>query len=57
VLLALLFGGQFLFTSTEVRYLFIAFYLLISVGLLAVDSQRRHLLWRLIVSDPLGKGP
>ncbi len=51
VLLALLFGGQFLFTSTEVRYLFIAFYLAISVGLLVMDPQRRHLLWRLIVSD------
>jgi cation:H+ antiporter len=57
VLLALLFGGQFLFTSTEVRYLFIALYLAISVGLLVVDAQRRHLLWRLIVSDPQAKGP
>jgi cation:H+ antiporter len=52
VLLALLFGGQFLFTSTEVRYIFIALYLAISVGLLVADPQRRHLLWRLIVSDP-----
>jgi cation:H+ antiporter len=52
VLLALLFGGQFLFTSTEVRYLFIAFYLAISVGLLFVNPHRRQLLWRLIVADP-----
>jgi cation:H+ antiporter len=55
VLLALLFGGQFLFTSTEVRYLFIAFYLLISVGLLVFDPNRRRLLWQLIVSDPQAK--
>ena len=52
VLLAALFGGQFLFTSTEVRYLFIALYLAISVGILAFDAERRQLLWRLIVSDP-----
>jgi len=57
VLLALLFAGQFLFTSTEVRYLFIAFYLAISVGLLVFDPQRRQLLWRLIVSDPRSKDP
>ena len=56
VLLALLFAGQFLFTSTEVRYLFIAFYLAISVGLLVVHPQRRHLLWRLIVADPRAAG-
>ena len=52
VLLVLLFGGQFLFTSTEVRYLFIAFYLAFSVWLLVKDPQRRQLLWRLIVTDP-----
>jgi cation:H+ antiporter len=52
VLLAVLFGGQFLFTSTEVRYLFIALYLAISVGILAFDANRRQLLWRLIVADP-----
>ena len=52
VLLALLFGGQFLFTSTEVRYLFIAAYLAISVALLAFDAERRQLLWRLIVAEP-----
>jgi cation:H+ antiporter len=52
VLLALLFAGQFLFTSTEVRYLFIAAYLAISVALLVLDPERRQLLWRLIVADP-----
>jgi cation:H+ antiporter len=57
VLLALLFAGQFLFTSTEVRYLFIAFYLAISVGLLVADPRRRQLLWRLIVADPRSGAP
>jgi len=52
MLLALLFGGQFLFTSTEVRYLFIAAYLAISVALLVLEPERRQLLWRLIVADP-----
>ena len=57
ILLAVLFGGQFLFTSTEVRYLFIVAYLAISVALLILDRERRQLLWRLIVSDPeLGPG-
>ena len=56
LLLALLFGGQFLFTSTEVRYLFIVAYLAISVALLVLDAERRQLLWRLIVQDP-GNGP
>jgi cation:H+ antiporter len=54
LLLAALFGGQFLFTSTEVRYLFTALYLAISVGLLLLDPRRRQLLWRLIVADPRG---
>jgi cation:H+ antiporter len=52
ILLALLFGGQFLFTSTEVRYLFIAAYLAICVALLVLDPERRRLLWRLIVAEP-----
>ncbi|TFG91952.1 MAG: sodium:calcium antiporter, partial [Myxococcales bacterium] len=56
VLLALLFGGQFLFTSTEVRYVFIAAYLAICVALLVLDPERRQLLWRLIVADP-ANGP
>jgi cation:H+ antiporter len=51
VMLALLFGGQFLFTSTEVRYLFIALYLAISLALLLLQPRRRELLWQLIVSD------
>ena len=52
VILALLFAGQFLFTSTEVRYLFIAFYLAISLGMLIGSPQRRTELWHLIFSDP-----
>jgi cation:H+ antiporter len=52
VILALLFAGQFLFTSTEVRYLFIALYLAISLGLLIGSPQRRTELWHLIFRDP-----
>jgi cation:H+ antiporter len=52
VMLALLFGGQFLFTSTEVRYLFIALYLAISLALLARSRERRTDLWRILFSDP-----
>ena len=40
--LALLFGGQFLFTDTEVRYVFIAAYLLLSLVLLATSPTRRR---------------
>lgn len=49
--LAALFAGQFLFTSTEVRYLFIAFYLLLSVGLL-LSAERRRVFARLLFSGP-----
>src|SRR5262249_51276326 len=52
VVLALLFAGQFLFTSTEVRYLFTALYLLISLVLLVSSRQRRSDLWHMIFSDP-----
>lgn len=46
VALALLFLAQFLFTSTEVRYVFIALYLLIAAALLVFDGgvRRRRLL-------------
>jgi cation:H+ antiporter len=53
--LAALFAGQFLFTSTEVRYLFIALYLLLSVFLLR-SPERRRLLLGLIFSTPLDDG-
>ena len=49
--LALLFVGQFLFTSTEVRYLFIAIYLLISC-LLLLSARRRQLFFGILFSLP-----
>jgi cation:H+ antiporter len=49
--LAALFAGQFLFTSTEVRYLFIALYLLISLGLL-MSAKRRRVFAGLLFSGP-----
>ena len=55
-MLAVLFGGQFLFTSTEVRYLFIALYLSISLVLLVKSPQRRRDLWHLIFASPGGGG-
>jgi cation:H+ antiporter len=56
ILLAALFGGQFLFTSTHVRYLFIVFYLVIAVGLLvAGGAERRRQFFSLIWSR--GKAP
>ena len=57
IVLALLFAGQFLFTSTHVRYLFIAAYLAISAALLAADRGRRHELWRLLRTGPSADNP
>jgi cation:H+ antiporter len=54
--LALLFGGQFLFTSTDVRYLFIALYLMISC-LLLLSAQRRRLFFGLLLSAPRAVPP
>jgi cation:H+ antiporter len=51
VILAALFSGQFLFTSTEVRYAFIVAYLVIAVGLLAQGPRRRGF-FRLLLSSP-----
>jgi cation:H+ antiporter len=51
LVLALLFAGQFLFTSTEVRYLFISLYLLISC-LLLLSAQRRRLFFGILFSLP-----
>ena len=57
IVLALLFVGQFAFTSTHVRYLFIALYVLIAVGLLvAGGSQRRRMFFSLIWSRSPGTG-
>jgi cation:H+ antiporter len=52
--LALLFGGQFLFTETEVRYFFIAVYLLLSGVLLATSARRRRTFVGLIVPRRAG---
>ena len=49
--LMLLFAGQFLFTSTHVRYLFIALYLLISC-LLLLSARRRQLFLGILLSFP-----
>ena len=49
--LAVLFAGQFLFTSTEVRYLFIALYLTLSLGLL-FSAKRRRIFFSLLSSGP-----
>jgi cation:H+ antiporter len=58
MMLALLFLGQFAFTSTEVRYLFIALYLVVALVLLLRFPKRRAELLSLITSGPLaGRGP
>ena len=54
IVLAALFGGQFLFTSTEVRYLFIALYLAIALALLVSDGGKR---WRLLLQLAIGGSP
>ena len=51
LLLVTLFLGQFLFTSTEVRYLFIGLYFLISVGLLC-QRERRRGFFKIVLSSP-----
>jgi cation:H+ antiporter len=49
IALAALFVGQFAFTSTEVRYLFIALYAVISAGLLiAGGAERRAMFFSLL---------
>jgi cation:H+ antiporter len=53
LMLALLFLGQFAFTSTEVRYLFIALYLVVALALLLRYPDRRAQLISLITSSPL----
>ena len=53
--LAALFLGQFAFTSTEVRYLFIALYLVIALVLLLRFPARRAELLYLLTSSPLAE--
>jgi cation:H+ antiporter len=57
IMLAVLFAGQFAFPSTEVRYLFIAAYAAISVGLLVAGGAERRrdfflLLWPMGGDEP-----
>jgi cation:H+ antiporter len=49
--LALLFAGQLFFTSTEVRYLFIALYLVLSFALL-LSAERRRIFLSLLSPGP-----
>jgi len=49
--LVMLFAGQFLFTSTHVRYLFISLYLLISCVLL-LSARRRQQFFEILFSSP-----
>jgi cation:H+ antiporter len=57
LLLAALFLGQFLFTTTETRYFFIAVYLAIALGMLAFGgSRRRTLFLSLLLPERRGEG-
>jgi cation:H+ antiporter len=53
--LAALFAGQFLFTSTEVRYLFTALYVLLTLALLT-SGNRRRLFAAVVSARPLIPG-
>ena len=50
--LVLLFAGNFLFTSTEVRLVFAGIYLMLAFGMLAVFPERRREFLRLALSLP-----
>ena len=57
LLLAALFLAQFLLTSTEVRYLFIALYLVLALALLiAGGSRRRRMFFGLLIGPTTGGG-
>jgi cation:H+ antiporter len=53
--IAALFMGQFLFTDTQVRYLFIALYLTVAATLLVVRTEARREFFRLLFSSPFPK--
>jgi cation:H+ antiporter len=56
IVLATLFAGQFFVPSTEGRYVFIVFYLAMSVGLLVSGGRERwRLLLLLVLSGPQGE--
>ena len=54
LLLVSLFLGQFLFSSTEVRYLFIGLYFLLSAGML-LQRERRRSFFDIVFSSPFPK--
>jgi cation:H+ antiporter len=56
LLLAALFLAQFLFTSTEVRYLFIALYLVLALALLIGGGPRRRSMFFGLLSGPTAGG-
>ena len=53
IVLAALFLGQFAFTSTEVRYVFIVVYLVIALGLVAAGGPSRRAQLREILFGPV----
>jgi cation:H+ antiporter len=55
IMLAALFVGQFAFTSTEVRYLFIAAYLVISVVLLVSGGRQRRVMFFSLLRPGAGR--
>jgi cation:H+ antiporter len=57
LMLAALFVGQFAFTSTEVRYLFIAAYLGVSVVLLVTGGRTRRTMFFSLLRPGGGPGP
>jgi cation:H+ antiporter len=57
IILAVLFAGQFAFPSTEVRYLFIAAYAAISVGMLVAGGAERRKDFFLLVWPRRGEEP
>ena len=57
IVLAALFLGQFLFTSTAVRYVFVALYLVLSlVFLVRGGPDRRRQLFSLLLGRPYDRG-
>ena len=55
--LAALFLAQFLFTSTEVRYLFIALYLILALALMiGGGAERRSMFFALLIGPRAGRG-
>jgi len=56
VILAVLFLGQFLFTTTQIRYLFIVLYIAITIGLLCIGGAERRARLRALLWSPGSAG-